>query len=864
MLSSNKNYEVVIIGSGVSALPAATTLIKAGIKCLVLDKGKYERDPKHPHEVALGIGGAGLYSDGKISFFPAGTEVWKLKKKNLIMNSLVQSIQDFNQAYENSSPEAKLECRDMPLNKEKLLQDVEQYFMGQTPDSVQPQEGGWTLKPYPCVYVPLETRRKMVEKSFEVIKDHCIIECIVHEVTQNKITKKYQINYQKNGNFHEMYTVEASHIICAGGRFMPMFLKLPQDCKRVFKRIELGVRISCEVSNPIWNQMKGVDPKYMNNLLYKNVQLRTFCCCRDGEVVVSSYNGLHSFSGRADCPSTGRSNTGFNIRIYDKELLPEFKKMIHNQRHKKPQDQPFTVPLPELIQNQTFSFDSFSKEKSTVFNQVYGEFSFLIQEGIASFCNLFPDIFKSNDIKIHGPTIEGVGDYWEVDENLKIPGHNIWITGDASGIFRGIIPSQVSGYYVAEEIFHSVEEQRCVDKVTSEKRLVEKYKADPRLDLFYNHIYKFSDVLKHHSSMGGFIMNHQAFTETVRKSGLCEYILHTFDKSKIDITYKRSKSPFISEKKENEEENAKNEQEDQLNQKSYLITQGIIRNRIVDDISYSHTYPHFTGKNGVPAMCEIHIFLADINPCPDIVKKYNNAVAEWNRLHQDLPDYKPMKNCYLALEFKHPSSSISSSSNQDQMQINKTEENKEKEEKEQYHEVCVLQSARYLCSDNIAWVVEQCHEDAQFFINRGLSVIREKIETSMFGIVGVPQTTEEMAKYPTKYFESHLRIKKKESDELEMITEEELKELKQISRDFTQLYQIPIPLSYNKAKSLEGINQRFLNLRFRGIGAKQAIERIHKLRDAINNNTTFCVTKIHYEYVPYDSYPQLDKNWIDI
>src|SRR5437764_10029484 len=47
---------------------------------------------------------------------------------------------------------------------------------------------------------------------------------------------------------------------------------------------------------------------------------RTFCCCRDGEVVRTEVRGVVSVSGRADGPTTGKSNVGFNLRVTDARL----------------------------------------------------------------------------------------------------------------------------------------------------------------------------------------------------------------------------------------------------------------------------------------------------------------------------------------------------------------------------------------------------------------------------------------------------------------------------------------------------------------------------------------------------------------
>jgi len=57
-----------------------------------------------------------------------------------------------------------------------------------------------------------------------------------------------------------------------------------------------------------------------------------------------------------------------------------------------------------------------------------------------------------------GPTIEGIGWYPKVDNTLNYnpsetgstngPKSNVWVCGDATGLFRGIVPAMISGFYV--------------------------------------------------------------------------------------------------------------------------------------------------------------------------------------------------------------------------------------------------------------------------------------------------------------------------------------------------------------------------------------------------------------------------------
>jgi len=68
-----KEYQVVIVGSGPSAIFAALTLTRNGVKDIaIFEKGKdiHERKRERGMELLCGWGGAGAFSDGKLTLSP--------------------------------------------------------------------------------------------------------------------------------------------------------------------------------------------------------------------------------------------------------------------------------------------------------------------------------------------------------------------------------------------------------------------------------------------------------------------------------------------------------------------------------------------------------------------------------------------------------------------------------------------------------------------------------------------------------------------------------------------------------------------------------------------------------------------------
>jgi hypothetical protein len=68
-------------------------------------------------------------------------------------------------------------------------------------------------------------------------------------------------------------------------------------------------------------------------------------------------------------------------------------------------------------------------------------------------------------------------------------------------------------------------------------------------------------------------------------------------------------------------------------------------------------------------------------------------------------------------------------------------------------------------------VLALCHEDAEYFRTNGMTVLREKIEASVHGINGIPQTDEE-AIASGSYFEFHIKTQLQEPVSDDVIVDE--------------------------------------------------------------------------------------------
>ena len=408
---SDKVFDVVFVGAGPSTIAGVhylhTKLPHSNFLVIEMGKNVTRRNHGCEFDCVNGIGGAGLFSDGKFSYFPAGTKVWELEHDKL--KSSYEFLKSFMDKYK-TIPE-------FPVSDEKFLSGTE-----------------WTQKRYETHYLSLEQR---IELSKEISIEY------YQEPNHKFMLNTEVINVVKrHGNYvlswrnvmsWETGVVRAKKVVFAGGRFMPLFLGKLKIIPMTFKRIELGVRFEGPADSELYSVSENIDPKFMKDDIEKKIQYRTFCWCRDGEVVCTNCNGIKTWSGRSDCDSTKRSNFGFNVRFKDPSYMHLLKAALDTL--------PFVIDMEHM---------------DAAVPDSYREIFEHIKTGLTSFLE-FSDIKKMDGFKLIGPTIEGVGSYPDTDDDLKVPGEDIWITGDATGKFRGIIAAMLSGIFVAHQIVDLLE-----------------------------------------------------------------------------------------------------------------------------------------------------------------------------------------------------------------------------------------------------------------------------------------------------------------------------------------------------------------------------------------------------------------------
>lgn len=392
-INNDMVYDVAVIGLGPSGMMAVWNLKNNGKKVIGIDRGKsYEqRVQMNPADVANGFGGAGLFSDGKLSFYPAATKLWKkmdsqiLKESYLILESMFAK---YNYA-------------------------------------IPKWDGTWTTSEYivqnhnkinTVQYLDTPTCVNFVKGIYEDINDNIILEKEV-----------IKIRFLEHSLFHVYYDnntyIKAHSIVLATGKLGNTIIEKIDNVDFFTKfRAEGGIRVETDNCNFLPYFLKQLDYKHIEKLP-NGTEFRTFCCCKDGKVLESEYFPKKSYNGTITDSPTGRSNVGLTIRSEDREST-------------------LSKSLMNFFENRTFLFPL---EENRNINEFGEDINDIINNRI--YCVIES---KKHHTNIYGPEIEYCGEYpifnWET---LKVDNFPIWIVGDLSAEYRGIIASLISGIYAA-------------------------------------------------------------------------------------------------------------------------------------------------------------------------------------------------------------------------------------------------------------------------------------------------------------------------------------------------------------------------------------------------------------------------------
>jgi hypothetical protein len=433
-LKNSRPFKVAIIGAGPSGLAAAHALLPhKKISTTICDTGSQvsKRNHRNAWDITRGVGGAGLFSDGKFSFFPANSTVYRVGDRKCL-----------DSAYRWLS--VVLRSAGIAVEPLPTKEEIEHL----PPRALR--EG----KNYQSHYGTLEKRISLIQTLEEDLSDRLLLATEVTSIDGEP--QNYWLCCTSKGKDVTIGPFNA--IIVATGKFgTDLLLNSPKIIVPALPlRYEFGIRLDLDRKASFFKDSNCADIKKFWNV--GPLHFRTFCTCLNGEVwAIPSMVGW-TLSGRSDGITTTHSNLGFLVRYAGSAI--ERGQSIWSTLKERLKKQQFIIwqPMREMFQLDNRS-NGFYTEPPWFPSGLYRRGLICEAAGDMLFGDLLvglKQLLSWSDDLIDAtclfPSIEGLGEYPNVDASFKIPIHSIWACGDVLGQIRGIVPAFINGFYVGSKV----------------------------------------------------------------------------------------------------------------------------------------------------------------------------------------------------------------------------------------------------------------------------------------------------------------------------------------------------------------------------------------------------------------------------
>ena len=449
-------YDVIIVGAGPAGIFSALELTENNkINVLILDRGLdidlrkcpssrgFECVHCEPCSVLSGWGGAGAYSDGKLTL---STEIggWlnqyisqkELKKLIKYVDGIYIQYGASEQVYGGDTEKVDEIDRKASLAGLKLIRQ-EVRHMG-------------TDK---C----LETLRRMRQELNDKVTFYPKTD------VQGLITEDKKVIGVKTTSGEKFY---AKYVIIAPGRSGAEWLQTEAQflgLKTVNNPVDVGVRV--EVLASVMEKLTKTlyEPKLVYFSKLFDDQVRTFCVSPYGEVTTESYDGVLTVNGQSYAERK-TENTNFALLVSTSFTEP-FKEPIAYGKYVARLSNLLSggvmvQRLGDLVSGRRSTPERIARSvvTPTLKNATPGDLSFVlpyrylsdIREMLQALDVIVPGV-HSRDTLLYGIEVKFYSSHLQLTDELESKIQNMFTIGDGAGVTRGLIQASASGVIVARE-----------------------------------------------------------------------------------------------------------------------------------------------------------------------------------------------------------------------------------------------------------------------------------------------------------------------------------------------------------------------------------------------------------------------------
>lgn len=455
-----KEYDVIVVGSGPTGIFTALELSEKmpELNILILEKGtdlKGRRCPMNVRSVSCvhcpscsivsGWGGAGAFSDGKLSLSP---EIGGNLHQYIGWKRLKDLIEYADQIYlKFGSPD-----RIFGVDDKKIKEIKEKAIKAQ-------------LK-----FIPARLRHLGTGYS------QTVLQAMQDEIEKRGVEIRFGVNVKefllKEDNVEGVKTATGESIYCkyvitAPGRENAEWLSKEAEKLGITTEInpvDIGVRVEC----PSIIARGLTDNMYESKLLYQTPtfddKVRTFCMSPYGQVVNENNQGLITVNGHSHA-EIKTENTNFALLVSKTFTEPFHEPITYGKDIAKLANLlgggVLVQRLGDLLDGHRSTPERIARGivEPTLKEATPGDLSLVlpyrhltdIVEMIEALDKLAPGLY-SRDTLLYGVEVKFYSSRLQVSNTLETKINNLFVGGDGAGITRGLMQASVSGIIIARSI----------------------------------------------------------------------------------------------------------------------------------------------------------------------------------------------------------------------------------------------------------------------------------------------------------------------------------------------------------------------------------------------------------------------------
>ena len=449
-----KRYRVIIVGSGPSGVFAALTLSRAGVKDIaILERGKdiQERKRGRGMELLCGWGGAGAFSDGKLTLSP---RVGGFLSDFIPQKELMNLIKEADEIY--------------------LSFGAPKEVLGQSSDKTETLYQEAKLAGFE--YIPMEIRHLGTENCLPLLKR-------VRENLRGKIevffeTAVKELRVEKGKatgvSLHDGTSLEAEFVICGPGRVGAEWIKnevARLEISSVPSPVDIGVRVEAPASI----LRKLTDLAYEAKFIYYSKtfddRVRTFCMNPFGEVVTETIEDIVTVNGHSYAKKK-TENTNFAILVSNTFTEP-FRDPIGYGKYiarlaNLLGNGVIVQRLGDLLDGRRSTPDRINRciTQPTLISATPGDLSFVLPyrhlksiiEMLEALDRITSGIFSRHTL-LYGVEVKFYTNRVKISPSLETDIQNLFLIGDGAGITRGLMQASISGMLAGNEILKRIRKE---------------------------------------------------------------------------------------------------------------------------------------------------------------------------------------------------------------------------------------------------------------------------------------------------------------------------------------------------------------------------------------------------------------------